>query len=312
MRAKAPPAAAAIAGIVRRRIEAQVEIIGAAGEAVRMNGEGGEFGRLPAAIVIDDLQKRRAVAARHPVDGGRLREHVGAVAAHDDEGPLRGGELHADRRAAAPAERAAAAGEHRARLFARHMIADRRIVGDAFIEHDRLEPDLTAHAGGQIFRRDDVAARRLEARELGFPLSMSLGVMAAATFSGFVVDLDAVEASVQLRERGRRVGPITLSRLDGPERRRLLERIDVDDGDRGPFARLADGRNPRHVAVDDENEIGLRQSAVLERMVPLVALVQRIVMRKVDVARHGFQHARRRADRRSGRARSRRRDCGRR
>ena len=58
-----------------------------------------------------------------------------------------------------------------------------------------------------------------------------------------------------------------------------------------PVARLADGRNPRHVAIDDENEIGLRQSAVLERMVPVIALVQRIVMRKVDVTRHGFQHA---------------------
>ena len=83
---------------------------------------------------------------------------------------------------------------------ARHVIGDRRIIGDAFVEHDRLEPDLTAHAGGQIFRRDDVAARRLAAVELGLPLSMALGVVTAAAFRGFLVDLDAVEASVQLRE----------------------------------------------------------------------------------------------------------------
>ena len=54
------------AGIIRRRIEAQVQVPGAAGEAVRMNGKRGELGRLPAAIVEDDLQKRRPVAARYP------------------------------------------------------------------------------------------------------------------------------------------------------------------------------------------------------------------------------------------------------
>ena len=39
------------AGIIRRRIEAQVQILRAAGEAVRMNGKRGKLGRLPAAIV---------------------------------------------------------------------------------------------------------------------------------------------------------------------------------------------------------------------------------------------------------------------
>src|ERR1700722_16463568 len=48
------------AGIVRRRIEAQIQILGAAGEAIRMNGEGRKPGRFPAAIVINDLQEWRA------------------------------------------------------------------------------------------------------------------------------------------------------------------------------------------------------------------------------------------------------------
>ena len=195
--------------------------------------------------------------------------------------------------------------------LARHMIADRRIIGDAFIEHDRLEPHLPAHAGGQIFRRDDVVAWRLAAVELGFPLSMALGIMTAAAFRGFLVDLDAIEASVQLREGGRRIGSIALSRLDGPERRRLLERIDVDDGDRGALARLADRGNPRHVAIDDQNEIGFGQGAVLERMVPMIALVQRIVVRKVRRNSARTPARPRRAGRRSERARSQRRDCGR-
>ena len=41
------------------------------------------------------------------------------------------------------------------------------------------------------------------------------------------IDLDTIEASVQLGECGRRVGPEALSRLDMPKRRRLLERIDI-------------------------------------------------------------------------------------
>src|SRR6202044_3165043 len=114
----------------------------------------------------------------------------GAVAGEGDEGLAGRGQFHSDRRAASPAERAAAAREHRARELARHVIANRRIIGDAFIEHDRLEPHLTAHAGGQIFRRDDVAAWRLAAVELGLPFSMPLGVMTAAAFYGFFVNLD--------------------------------------------------------------------------------------------------------------------------
>ncbi|HZZ22517.1 MAG TPA: hypothetical protein VFE60_08060 [Roseiarcus sp.] len=47
---------------------------------------------------------------------------------------------------------------------------------------------------------------------------MPLAVGTAATFRGFLVDVDAIEASVQLGESRRRVGSITLPSLDGPER----------------------------------------------------------------------------------------------
>ena len=120
---------------------------------------------------------------------------------------------------------------------------------------------------------------------------MQRGVMAAAPVRGRRVDLDAIETRVQLRERGRGVGAEALPRLDRPERRRFLERIDVDDSDRRPVARPADGRNPWDIAIDDENEIGFLESAVLERMVPVVALIERIGVGKVDGARNRFQHA---------------------
>src|SRR6202044_931893 len=128
-------------------------------------------------------------------------------------------------------QRTAAAGEHRAGLLPRHMIANRRVIGDAFIDDDRVEPDLTAHASSQIFRRDDLSARRLETSELDGSFAMPLRVVTTAALSGSLVDCGAIESGVQLGEGGRRVGPITLPRLDVPERRRLLQRVDVDDGD---------------------------------------------------------------------------------
>ena len=50
------------AGIVGRRVEGDVEVGGAAGVAVGMDGERREARRLPAAVVEDDLQEGRAVA----------------------------------------------------------------------------------------------------------------------------------------------------------------------------------------------------------------------------------------------------------
>jgi len=44
--------------------------------------------------------------------------------------------------------------------------------GDAFIDDDRIEPDLAPHAGGQILRRDDVSARRFEAGKVRAALEM--------------------------------------------------------------------------------------------------------------------------------------------
>src|SRR5262245_30609163 len=115
-------------GVVGRRIEADVDVGGAAGIAVGMDGEGGELRRLPAAVVVDDLQERRLVLARHPMHGRGLREHVAAVAGERDHGGLRAGQLGANGGAAVPAERAAAAGEHRAGRRLPDMISDHVIV----------------------------------------------------------------------------------------------------------------------------------------------------------------------------------------
>ena len=224
------------------------------------------------------------------MNGGRRRKHVGAVAGQCDEGLVGSGQFHADRRAAVPPQRAAAAREHRAGLFARHVIASRREIGDAFIEHDRIRPDLAAHACRQIFRRDGFSARRFEAGKLGSPLAMPLGVVTTPALGGWLVDLRGSRKAFSCARRGRGVGAITAPRLDVPKRHRLLQRIDIDDSDCGLIAGFADRRNPRHVAVDHQNKIGLRQRAVLDGMVPLIALIKRIVMGIVDGSGHGFQH----------------------
>src|SRR6185295_19492030 len=59
-------------GVVGWRIEADVDVGGAAGVAVGMDSEGGELRRLPAAVVVDDLQERSLIFARHPVHGRGL------------------------------------------------------------------------------------------------------------------------------------------------------------------------------------------------------------------------------------------------
>src|SRR5215470_1575418 len=56
-------------GVVWRRIEAHVDVGGAAGITVGMDREDGELRRLPAAVVVDDLQERSPVPAGHPVHG---------------------------------------------------------------------------------------------------------------------------------------------------------------------------------------------------------------------------------------------------
>ena len=67
--------------------------------------------------------------------------------------------------------------------------------------------------------------------------------------------------------------------------------IDIDVVDRGPGVGLAHRRYPGDVAVDHQDDIRLGERLVLDRLVPLVALVERVVMRVVHAIRHGFEHA---------------------
>ncbi len=56
-------------------------------------------------------------------------------------------------------------------------------------------------------------------------------------------------------------------------------------------ARPVDRRNPGDVAVDDEDRVGVVEERVLPLLVPLARQIERVVVREVHRARHGFEHA---------------------
>jgi hypothetical protein len=62
--------------IIGGRVETCIQIVGAAGVAARMNCQCRIFRSLPAAVVVDNLRKRRLVLARHPMHRGGRRSHT--------------------------------------------------------------------------------------------------------------------------------------------------------------------------------------------------------------------------------------------
>ncbi len=121
---------------------------------------------------------------------------------------------------------------------------------------------------------------------------MSLGVVIALLRHRARVQLHRFEVSVDLSQGRRAIGAESLVSVYVPERHLLLQRIDVDVQDLSRGAGMIDQWDPRHVAVDHQYDVGVRQCGVLTLLVPLHALVQRIVGREVYAARHGFQHTR--------------------
>src|SRR5262249_18735042 len=97
--------------IIGRGVEGDAEVACFSSETVRVDGESRIFGSAPAAVVIDHLQEWRFITPRDPMDGGWLAEHVRAIAREAYDGFVRSRELHSDRRAAIPAERARSRGE---------------------------------------------------------------------------------------------------------------------------------------------------------------------------------------------------------
>ena len=73
--------------------------------------------------------------------------------------------------------------------------------------------------------------------------------------------------------------------VDVPEWHLLLERVGIDVQDARVRTRTVELGNPRHIAVEHENRVGLGERGILALLVPLAALMQRIVDRKVEASR---------------------------
>ena len=147
-----------------------------------MDGERGELRRLPAAVVVDDLQERRAVAAA-PSSARSRAARTCRSRRRSARRPSRSGAASLTPIAAPPFQPSEP--PPLANMVPgsrpRHVIGDRRVVGDALVEDDGVLADLPAHAGGQVFRRDGVAvARSRGAASSAARTAMALGIVAAA------------------------------------------------------------------------------------------------------------------------------------
>jgi hypothetical protein len=69
-----------------------------------------------------------------------------------------------------------------------------------------------------------------------------------------------------------------------------LQRVDVDAVDGGPGGRPVHRGDPRHVAVDGQDHVGLHQDRVLRHGVVLETGVQLMVGREVHVIGHRLKY----------------------
>src|SRR5208282_3634650 len=86
------------------------------------------------------------------------------------------------------------------------------------------------------------------------------------------------------------VGGGEAARGDLPHGNRGFQGVDVDDVDGGVRRGPVGGRDPRHVAVHDQDDVGLGQCRVLFGGGELVAAVQRVVAGEVDTEGGRLQH----------------------
>ncbi len=278
------------ARVIRRRLEADIELLGAAAEAIRMHPEHGEFRRAPALVVEHHLQERRAVAARNPVHRRGDREHVGAVTGERAHQRVRTRKLGTDRRTAVPAQGAAAADEVGPGLATAGMIGHDVEVGDRLADHQGILADGLAYLRGHVLRRQHLAwllepgARRAEGL-------VTAGQPRAAVAHGGRIHGQGFQCGIDLAQRRGGIRPPGPRGAHVPQRHLLLERIDVDVQDAGIRRGAVEQRNPRHVTVQDQDGVRFGKCRILLLFVPLVTLVQGIIRREVHRVRDRLQHA---------------------
>ena len=112
--------------------------------------------RRPARVVRDDEEHRQVHRLGDVVPGGRIAEHVRAVAERADHRLVRRRELRAERRAEPPAQAAGGRiAEIAAGLLDHHLLEHRRVL----VDEDRAVVEQLVHA-----RREPLAGDRLRHR----------------------------------------------------------------------------------------------------------------------------------------------------
>ncbi len=234
------------------------------------------------------MQEGRAVLAGHPLHRRGHAEHVGAVARDGDDVAVGRGQLGPDRRAAAPAERAGAGGEEGPRLGPGQVVAHRREVGDALVQADGVGPDLLAQARHQIGHGNAALGHGLGGQQFRGAFGVGGGPVGALGLDLGLVDLAVLERGVELLQRRQAVGGVGGDGGQVPEGDVGLQRIDVDVADHRLGRGFVVGLDPRHVRVEHQDGVGLGQGRMLERLVPLHALIEVVVLRIVHGRRAGF------------------------
>ena len=193
---------------------------------------------------------------RNPVADHRIGEHVGAIAQRRDDEFVGRREFSAERCAEAPAQSAGGPErEKRAGLFARAMVGTQRI----FVDDDRVLADSFADRMREIFRRDRRAGRGI-LRELRAPRAHAFGQSGAPRRDARVGHLQA--RFDRARERIERLRRARLNRKVAREtahRIANVERVFADVCDTAAARRMLQMRNPRHVGLDHDHQVGVSQ-----------------------------------------------------
>ena len=205
-----------------------------------MHLEGGELGRRPASVVIDDGQRGRAVPAGHPLRGGRHAEQVAAVPDQADDGLAGCRELGADSRAARPAQRGAAMVDHgpgavRPQVLGDYLAVRHDLGQDQGVLVFQQAPD----ARGEILRGNRaVVAGMLAPGPFGLFLFVGLGRrLAPGPDHRRVGKVMIPNEPGDLPHRHPRAGRGEAPGRHVPHVHRGLQRVDVDAVDRGPGGR---------------------------------------------------------------------------
>ena len=208
----------------------------------------------PARVVEDDVEHRQAHAFADEMAGRRVAEHVGAVAEGRDQRLVGRGELRAERGAQAPAQAA------RGRVAeVAHRLADRQLLEQdrVLVDEDRVVGQQPVHA----LRCEPGSHRSRAAARLatGRGRLRSHGLPSIFYSRGRSVSLRTLAQGVKRRRDAaseREVGPEPAQRIARKER----VGADMDHFRFGPGIALR--RQPRHVAIDHQDQVGLRQQGL--------------------------------------------------